>query len=76
MAEKLQKVNRMITDDATSFLQRYQNIVLGTRRICYLIKYEFITLFITPIPGALGLALRKWLYPRLLQACGKGVIFG
>ncbi len=76
MAEKLQKVNRMITDDASSFLQRYQNIVLGSRRLCYLIKYEFITLFISPIPGALGLALRKWLYPHLLQACGQGVIFG
>ena len=28
------------------------------------------------VPGALGLALRKWLYPTLLGACGRNVIFG
>lgn len=76
MAEKLQKVNRMITDDSTSFLARYQNIVLGNRSLCYLIKYELITMLCAPVPGALGLALRKIFYPRLLQKCGKGVVFG
>jgi len=29
-----------------------------------------------PAPGALGLALRKIFYPKLLQSCGKGVVFG
>jgi acetyltransferase-like isoleucine patch superfamily enzyme len=28
------------------------------------------------VPGALGFALRKMLYPRLLGACGRNVIFG
>ena len=28
------------------------------------------------VPGALGLALRKTLYPLLLGACGRGVVFG
>ena len=28
------------------------------------------------VPGALGLALRKTLYPSLLGACGRNVIFG
>ena len=28
------------------------------------------------VPGALGLALRKTLYPALLGACGRGVVFG
>jgi acetyltransferase-like isoleucine patch superfamily enzyme len=28
------------------------------------------------VPGALGLALRKILYPRLLGACGRNVVFG
>ncbi len=76
MAEKLQKVNRMITDESTSFLARYQNIVLGSRSLWYLLKYELITLFCGPLPGALGLALRKIFYPLLLKKCGKGVVFG
>jgi acetyltransferase-like isoleucine patch superfamily enzyme len=28
------------------------------------------------VPGALGLALRRSLYPRLLGACGRNVVFG
>ena len=28
------------------------------------------------VPGALGLALRKALYPLLLGACGRNVVFG
>jgi len=28
------------------------------------------------VPGALGLALRKVLYPRLLGSCGRNVVFG
>ena len=28
------------------------------------------------VPGALGLALRKTLYPLLLGACGRNVVFG
>ena len=28
------------------------------------------------VPGALGLVLRKMLYPRLLGACGRNVVFG
>jgi acetyltransferase-like isoleucine patch superfamily enzyme len=76
MAEKLQKVNRMITDESISFLSRYQSIALGSRQLGYLLKYELITLLCGPIPGALGLVLRKLFYPSLLQKCGKGVVFG
>jgi acetyltransferase-like isoleucine patch superfamily enzyme len=41
-----------------------------------LLKHELITLVAQGIPGALGLALRRALYPSLLGACGRGVIFG
>jgi len=76
MAEKLQKVNRLITDESSSFLHKYQSIVLGCKSLGYLLKYELITLFCGPVPGALGLVLRKLFYPLLLQRCGKGVVFG
>jgi acetyltransferase-like isoleucine patch superfamily enzyme len=33
-------------------------------------------LFASWVPGALGLLLRKILYPTLLGSCGKGVVFG
>ena len=41
-----------------------------------LLAYEFVVLTAQAVPGALGLALRKVLYPRLLGACGRNVVFG
>jgi acetyltransferase-like isoleucine patch superfamily enzyme len=41
-----------------------------------LVKYEWITCLCGPLPGAVGLALRKWFYPCLLKHSGKGVIWG
>ena len=41
-----------------------------------LLSYELVQLFSQNVPGALGLALRKALFPSLLGACGRNVIFG
>src|SRR4051812_41772813 len=41
-----------------------------------LLKYELIVIFTQSCPGALGLALRKALYPALLGSCGRNVVFG
>ncbi len=76
MAKKLEKVNRAITDDSSSFLRKYQTIVLGSRKWSYLLKYELIMFFVAPMPGAFGLALRHWFLPKLLKRCGRGVVFG
>jgi acetyltransferase-like isoleucine patch superfamily enzyme len=50
--------------------------VVGRAGWAPLIKYEAIVLMCQHVPGALGLALRKLLYPRLLGSCGRNVIFG
>ena len=57
-------------------LRAYQDLVLGTRSLWFLLKHEFIMLCAQNCPGALGLWLRKKLYPRLLGACGPGCLFG
>ena len=42
-----------------------------------LLKYELVvSCSRRRVPGALGLALRKALYPSLLGACGRNVVFG
>ena len=41
-----------------------------------LLRHEFVRCSRSRVPGALGLALRKRLYPWLLGACGRNVIFG
>lgn len=59
-----------------SSLRQYQDLVLGTRSLWFLIKYELIVLLCGSLPGALGLVLRKLTYPLIIGEVGKGVVFG
>ena len=55
---------------------KYASLVVGRSGWGALIQHELVMLLAQPVPGALGLALRKILYPALLGACGRNVIFG
>ncbi|MEX2126169.1 MAG: DapH/DapD/GlmU-related protein [Woeseia sp.] len=59
-----------------SSLSRYSALVFHSFSWPKLIRYELLTTFIGPLPGALGLALRKRLFRGLFRKTGKGVIFG
>lgn len=65
-----------LTDHRTSALRKYQEIAVGKGGLGYLLKFEFIMLCCSWLPGALGFLLRKVLYPSLLGAVGRGVVFG
>jgi acetyltransferase-like isoleucine patch superfamily enzyme len=56
--------------------EKYSALVVGRPGLGALIKYELVVLAAQAVPGALGLALRKALYPRLLGSCGRNVVFG
>lgn len=73
---KRYKVQSEIAGENESSLRRYQDLVIGSRRWRDLFLYEFVQLFASWVPGALGLVLRKKLYPLLLGECGRGVVFG
>jgi acetyltransferase-like isoleucine patch superfamily enzyme len=55
---------------------KYRSLVVGRPGLWALLKYELIVLWAQAVPGALGLALRRMLYPALLGSCGRNVIFG
>jgi serine acetyltransferase len=57
-------------------LRKYQDLVIGRRGLGRLVLYEAVMLTSSWVPGALGLVLRKLLYPLLLGSVGKGVVFG
>ena len=57
-------------------LRKYQDLVIGRRGLGRLVLYEAVMLASSWVPGALGLVLRKLLYPLLLGSVGKGVVFG
>src|SRR5688572_9000142 len=56
--------------------ERYSALVVGRPGWGALLHYELVQLLGQNVPGALGLALRKTLFPSLLGACGRSVVFG
>jgi acetyltransferase-like isoleucine patch superfamily enzyme len=60
----------------TSARQKYATLVVGQAGLGALIRYELVVMLAQPRAGALGLALRKALYPLLLGSCGHNVVFG
>lgn len=69
-------LHNQITDSNKSVLRRYQELALGTDSWWYIVKFELIMLLSSWVPGALGLVLRKFLYPHILGTVGRSVIFG
>jgi len=55
---------------------KYAELVVGRPGLAALIGYELVVMIAQSCPGALGLALRKALYPLLLGSCGRNVVFG
>ena len=55
---------------------KYSALVVGRPGWGALLRYELVIQLSQAVPGALGLALRKTLYPRLLGSCGRNVVFG
>jgi acetyltransferase-like isoleucine patch superfamily enzyme len=63
-------------DHRRSAREKYADLVVGRQGWGPLLAHELVTLLSQSVPGALGLALRKSLYPSLLGACGRNVVFG
>lgn len=57
-------------------LQQYQQLYVGKSTLFELLKYELLTFFLSPLPGALGFLLRKAFYGRLFAKVGRGTIIG
>jgi acetyltransferase-like isoleucine patch superfamily enzyme len=60
----------------TPLSAKYSSLVVGQKGLWKLLRFEFINLLFSGIPGALGLTLRKAFYPCLFRKVGKGVLFG
>lgn len=56
-----------------SGFKRYKDFFVGPGSF---ILYEIAVMFLAPLPGALGLQLRKAFYPRLFKRVGSGTVWG
>lgn len=70
------RAQEQLFSPGTSARQKYAALVVGRPGLAALIAYELVVTFTQSVPGALGLALRKALYPTLLGSCGRNVVFG
>lgn len=59
-----------------SSFAKYQDLVVGSRGILRLLHFEIVLMVSSWVPGAVGLLLRKFLYPTILGSCGRAVVFG
>jgi acetyltransferase-like isoleucine patch superfamily enzyme len=70
------KAQEQLFAPGKSSRQKYAELIVGQPGVGALLKYELVMMLSQARVGALGLALRKSLYPRLLGACGRDVVFG
>jgi acetyltransferase-like isoleucine patch superfamily enzyme len=74
--QDIPKAQEQLFNPNASAREKYSALVVGRPGWGALLKYEAIVLMAQTRPGALGLALRKNLYPQLLGRCGRNVVFG
>ena len=65
-----------LSTGSTSNLQKYQDLFVGGESLLDLVKYELLAGFMSAIPGALGLFLRKTFFKSLFAQVGDGLIVG
>ena len=75
-SEQIPRAQDQLFAKGTSAREKYAALVIGKSDLGSLLKYELIVTLSQGCPGALGLALRKTLYPSLLGTCGRSVVFG
>ena len=70
------KAQEQLFAAGTSSRAKYAELVVGRPGLGALLKYELIVMSAQSWPGAIGLVVRKALYPMLLGSCGRNVVFG
>ena len=73
---QIPRVQDELSRPGVSAREKYAALIVGKTGWDALIKHEAVVLLSQSVPGALGLALRKVLYPLLLGTCGRNVVFG
>jgi acetyltransferase-like isoleucine patch superfamily enzyme len=73
---EIPNAQRDLFDAGASSRSKYARLIVGQPGLGALLKYEFVVTVSQHVPGALGLVLRRALYPLLLGSCGRNVTFG
>jgi acetyltransferase-like isoleucine patch superfamily enzyme len=74
--DRIARAQDQLFAPGSSARRKYAALVVGQPGLAALLKYEGVVMLSQACPGALGLLLRKTLYPLLLGSCGRNVVFG
>ncbi len=68
------KTQASVTEGGSA-LARYRRVIVGRPGLTALCYFEICS-WLSIVPGAAGLLLRKMFWQRLFNACGRGTVFG
>lgn len=71
-----EKILGNLNQENVSAFQKYRDFFVGSRDMLTFLRFELSQMFLALLPGAVGLLLRKKLYPVLFKKVGSGVVFG
>lgn len=69
----MEKTHEAVTGGGSA-LRKYQDVMVGSRSFIYFLYFEWCAL-LGPVPGVMGMVLRKIFWPKLFGSCGKGCLF-
>jgi acetyltransferase-like isoleucine patch superfamily enzyme len=73
---QIPRIQDDLTAPGVSARDKYSALIVGRPGWEALLKYELVVTLSQSVPGALGLVLRRTLFPLLLGSCGRNVVFG
>ncbi len=71
-----QQIQHSLNQPDQASWRQYARLAVGGEALGPFLHYEFVTGALAGFPGALGLWLRRKLYPGLFASCGRGLIIG
>jgi len=74
--EKEKSIRHILNEPGQSAYKKYKVLVAGDVGFINFFTAELIFFFLSSLGGALGIFLRKIIYPRLFKKCGSGIIIG
>lgn len=69
-------IRQILSDPGRSAFRKYRDLTVGDAGIGSFMAYETASALFGPMPGALGIYLRRKIYPFFFRKCGKGLVVG
>ena len=79
MTDKIPKIvpaRHILADKEKSAYRKYRDLTVGDASFLLLLLHELFAFLLVPLPGALGILLRRVFYKKYFKSCGNNLIVG